>query len=39
MDLKAQIRSLLSVVLMLASYQSVFYYEMLIHSFYMYFKL
>lgn len=39
MDLKAEIRSLLSVVLMLASYQSVFYYKMLTHSFYMYFKL
>lgn len=39
MDLKAQICSLLSMVLVLASYQSVFYYKMLTHSFYMYFKL
>lgn len=29
MDLKAQIHSLLSMVLMLASYQSIFYYKML----------
>lgn len=31
--------SLLSIVLVLASYQSVFYYKMLTHSFYVYFKL
>lgn len=31
--------SLLSMVLVLASYQSVFYYKMLTHSFYVYFKL
>lgn len=39
MDLKAQIHSLFSMVLVLASHQSIFYYKILTHNFYMYFKL